>query len=53
MALAVGYVQMLNGDIWPYANYFHNITGSNGALTITLLISCRCTPLLSQEFSLL
>jgi len=21
--------QMLNGDIWPYANYFHNITGSN------------------------
>jgi len=21
--------KMLNGDIWPYANYFHNITGSN------------------------
>jgi len=21
--------RMLNGDIWPYANYFHNITGSN------------------------
>merc|ERR1719499_330233 len=21
--------EMLNGDIYPYANYFHNITGSN------------------------
>jgi vitellogenic carboxypeptidase-like protein len=21
--------QMLNGDIWPYANYFHNCTGLN------------------------
>lgn len=21
--------QMLNGDVFPYANYFHNITGSN------------------------
>jgi len=21
--------KILNGDIWPYANYFHNITGSN------------------------
>ena len=20
---------MLNGDVWPYPNYFHNITGSN------------------------
>jgi|EP01049_Picozoa_sp_SAG25_P012024 vitellogenic carboxypeptidase-like protein len=20
---------MLNGDIWPYANLFHNMTGSN------------------------
>ena len=20
---------MLNGDVWPYANYFHNISGSN------------------------
>lgn len=21
--------QMLNGDVWPYGNYFHNITGLN------------------------
>ena len=21
--------EMLNGDVYPYANYFHNITGSN------------------------
>ena len=21
--------EFLNGDVWPYGNYFHNITGSN------------------------
>ena len=21
--------QFLNGDVWPYGNYFHNITGLN------------------------
>ena len=21
--------QFLNGDVWPYGNYFHNISGSN------------------------
>jgi hypothetical protein len=21
--------QFLNGDVWPYGNYFHNVTGLN------------------------
>ena len=25
--------KFLNGDVWPYGNYFHNITGLNDYVT--------------------
>ena len=42
--------QFLNGDVWPYGNYFHNVRSAHHTLQLVPTTCRRVPPLCTDEW---